>query len=107
MTALTTIAAVAIAGTIVLALVRVLRGPRATDRVVGLDLIAYAVVGALALRFVTTQQAGLIDGALLISAISFLGTVALARALEAAASGAHGGPPQPFAARSREEARRG
>lgn len=107
MTALTTIAAVALAGTLVLALARVLRGPRATDRVVGLDLLAYAVVGALALRFVTTRQAGLIDGALVISAISFLGTVALARGLEAAVSGAHGGPPGALVERSHEEARRG
>lgn len=75
-------AGLALALVLGVALYRVLRGPHVTDRVLGLDLIAWAAIGLVALRFVETRQAGLVDGALVIGALGFLTTVALARAIE-------------------------
>lgn len=76
------VAAAALALTLALALARLWRGPHAVDRVVAMDLVSYAAIGLVALAFVETRQAGLIEVALLVGATSFLGTVALARAIE-------------------------
>jgi multicomponent Na+:H+ antiporter subunit F len=67
---------------LVLAFVRVARGPSLADRVVALDLAAVAIVGVAITYAVGTGLAVFVDVALAIALIAFLGTVAMARALE-------------------------
>jgi len=64
------------------AFLRLLRGPSLPDRVVALDVIATMAIGVLALTSITTGQKMLLDVALAIAIITFLGTVALAISLE-------------------------
>lgn len=66
----------------VFALVRLILGPSLPDRVVALDAIATMAVGALALTSIVTGQSILLDVALAMALITFLGTVALAISLE-------------------------
>lgn len=68
---------------LVLAFVRVARGPSLADRVVALDLAAVAIVGVAISYAVGTGLAVFVDVALAIALIAFLGTVAMARAIEA------------------------
>lgn len=76
------------AGTVLLlagfvaAFIRLLRGPSLPDRVVALDVMATMAIGALALVSIRTGQPILLDVALGIAIITFLGTVALAISLE-------------------------
>jgi multicomponent Na+:H+ antiporter subunit F len=64
------------------AFIRLLLGPSLPDRVVALDLLAAMAIGALVLVAVQTGQPILLDVALAIAIITFLGTVALAMSLE-------------------------
>ncbi len=64
------------------AFIRLLRGPSLPDRVVALDVMATMAIGALALVSIRTGQPILLDVALGIAIITFLGTVALAISLE-------------------------
>jgi multicomponent Na+:H+ antiporter subunit F len=64
------------------AFLRLLRGPSLPDRVVALDVIATMAIGVLALTSITTGQKMLLDVALAIAIITFLGTVALAISIE-------------------------
>jgi multicomponent Na+:H+ antiporter subunit F len=65
----------------ILAVVRLLRGPSTPDRVVALDLFAMLAVGVIAVLEVMTDEASLLFGALIWGLVSFLGTVAFARYL--------------------------
>ncbi len=64
------------------AFLRLLLGPSLPDRVVALDVFATMAVGVLALTSITTGQQMLLDVALAMAIITFLGTVALAISLE-------------------------
>lgn len=64
------------------AFIRLIRGPSLPDRVVALDVIATMAVGVLALVSIQTGQQIILDVALSIALITFLGTVALAMSLE-------------------------
>lgn len=66
----------------VLALVRIARGPSLPDRVVALDLLVALGLGIIAAYAAATGQAVLLDIALVLSLVSFLGTVAFAYYLE-------------------------
>ncbi len=68
--------------TLVLAFVRVVRGPSLADRVVALDVCAVTIVGVAIAYAVGTGLAVFVDVALAIALIAFLGTVAMARAIE-------------------------
>ncbi|MBI3997531.1 MAG: pH regulation protein F [Armatimonadetes bacterium] len=68
--------------TLLLALVRLVRGPSLPDRVVALDLIALTVVGFVAVYEIRTAQPVLLDAAIVLALIGFLSTVAFARYLE-------------------------
>jgi multicomponent Na+:H+ antiporter subunit F len=61
-----------------LAFVRLVRGPSLPDRVVALDLIATLAVGFTATYAMATDEPSLVDVAILLALISFLGTVAFA-----------------------------
>lgn len=67
---------------LLLAAYRVLRGPTASDRVVGMDLLAATGIGVACALAVRDDQVVLGDVALIISLVAFLGTLAYARFLE-------------------------
>ena len=67
---------------LLLALVRLLRGPTLADRVVALDLIGVIAIALLATYALATGQPAFVDVALVVGLIGFLGTVAFARYVE-------------------------
>jgi multicomponent Na+:H+ antiporter subunit F len=67
---------------IVLAAVRLIRGPSLPDRVIALDLISILVAGATAIYAIDSGQAVFLDVATILALIAFLGTVAFARYIE-------------------------
>jgi multicomponent Na+:H+ antiporter subunit F len=67
---------------ILLAVVRLIRGPSLPDRVVALDLISILVAGVIAIYAIETSQAVFLDVAIVLALIAFLGTVAFARYIE-------------------------
>ena len=64
-----------------LALVRLIRGPDAADRIVALDLISVLIVAFLAAYSIYAGETSFLDVAIGYALIAFLGTVALARFL--------------------------
>ena len=67
---------------LILAFVRVARGPTLPDRVVALDLSGTLVVGVIAAYGVLATQPVFLDVAIALALVAFLGTVAFARYLE-------------------------
>lgn len=67
---------------ILLAFIRLIKGPSVPDRVIALDLIAIQSVGIIAVYSIGTDQPTLLDAAIVFALIVFLGTVILARYLE-------------------------
>jgi multicomponent Na+:H+ antiporter subunit F len=59
-----------------LALARMAKGPALQDRVVALDFVAASTVGVIVAASAGTGQRALLDGAILIALVGFLGTVA-------------------------------
>jgi multicomponent Na+:H+ antiporter subunit F len=74
-------ALVMLAAALILALVRLLRGPSLPDRVVALDLMSTLAVGVIAAHSVLSGHAVYLDVAVMLALIAFLGTVAFARYL--------------------------
>ncbi len=66
----------------VLAFVRLARGPTLPDRVVALDLIGTLGMGMIAAYAMARDLPVLVDVAIVLALLSFLGTVAFARYLE-------------------------
>ena len=66
---------------IAVALVRLIKGPDAADRIVALDLISMLIVAFLATESIYTGETSFLDVAIAYALIAFLGTVALARFL--------------------------
>lgn len=62
-----------------LAFIRLVRGPSLPDRVVALELCGTVVVGIIAVQSILTDQHVLLDVAIGLALVSFLGTVAFAR----------------------------
>lgn len=69
-----------------LAFLRLVRGPSLPDRVVALDLIAVLAVGMIAVVQIQTHEPMLLDSAIVLALIAFLSTVAFARYLERGAT---------------------
>ncbi len=67
---------------LLLAVTRLLRGPRMPDRIVALDLMVTLGLGIIAAYAIGTDQATLLDVALVLALISFLGTTAFAYYLQ-------------------------
>lgn len=65
-----------------LAFIRLVRGPSLPDRVVAFDAMAVMSTGALGLAAIATDEPLLIDVTLVAALITFLGVVALAFAFE-------------------------
>lgn len=79
-TALLTLNIFAIA--MLLAMVRLLRGPSLADRVVALDLVAALAVGVIAVYAILTEQPMLLRAGIVVALVIFVGTVAFAMYLE-------------------------
>jgi multicomponent Na+:H+ antiporter subunit F len=67
---------------IVVAFVRLLRGPSVPDRVVALDLIATLAVGVIAVEAIALDEPLLLRAAVVLALITFVGTVAFGRYIE-------------------------
>jgi multicomponent Na+:H+ antiporter subunit F len=67
---------------LILAFVRLVRGPSVPDRVVALDLVSILAAAMTALYAIVTNEPVFLDVAIVLALISFLGTVAFARYLE-------------------------
>lgn len=67
---------------LVLAFIRLVRGPTLPDRVVALDLIMIQAVAIIALYDIATNEHIFLDVAIVLALIAFLGTVAFARYIE-------------------------
>jgi multicomponent Na+:H+ antiporter subunit F len=70
---------VLLAGGVLLAVVRLLRGPTLPDRVVAIDLLATQAVAMLAAAAIAFDEPALLQPALVLTLIAFVGTVAFAR----------------------------
>ncbi len=64
------------------AFIRLVRGPSLPDRVIALDLIATMAIGFTAVYAIARNQPALLDVAIVLALLSFLGTVAFASYLE-------------------------
>jgi multicomponent Na+:H+ antiporter subunit F len=67
---------------LLLAVVRLLRGPSLPDRVVALDLIAIIAIAMIATFAIGTGEAFVLDVVIAIALVVFLGTVGFAHYLE-------------------------
>ncbi|MDR9390430.1 MAG: cation:proton antiporter [Trueperaceae bacterium] len=84
-TLLTVVAGVSltlVAVSLLLGFVRVLRGPSLPDRVLALDMIGLASVSVIVLIALMSDQPILMDAAIALALVSFLGTLAFARFIE-------------------------
>lgn len=77
-----TVALILVTTSIVLAFVRVLRGPSLPDRVMALDMIGLMAVSVIVLTAIVSDEPVLMDAAIALALISFLGTLAFARFIE-------------------------
>ena len=71
-----------LATAILIALVRLVRGPTFSDRIVAMDLLGVLVLGLNVVGSGSTGERGFLDAALVIALIGFVGTVAYARYVE-------------------------
>ena len=67
---------------LLLAFVRLVRGPSLPDRVVALELTATLVVGVIVVYDLATRQPVLLDVAVVMALVGFLGAVAFAHYIE-------------------------
>jgi len=73
------IAEVMLLSGMLLAFIRVLKGPDAADRIVALDLMSVLIVALLAVFAIAAEETSFLDVAIAYALVAFLGTVALAR----------------------------
>jgi len=67
---------------LLLAFVRLVKGPTVADRVVALDLLAVISVGVIIIHDVATELPVFLDAAIVLALVGFAGTIAFARYLE-------------------------
>ena len=70
---------------LVIAFVRMARGPSLADRVVALDMMTVSIIAVCGVAAVATGVYALLDVALVLALVGFLATVALARYAERSA----------------------
>lgn len=78
------LAMLALAIALALTFVRLVRGPSLMDRVVALELMASLVAGIVAVFSIGTDDPALIDVAIALALVAFLGAVAFSRYAERA-----------------------
>lgn len=69
---------------LILTFIRLVRGPSLPDRIVALELTATLVIGVSALYAIGTDEPALIEVAIALTLVVFLGAAALARYAERA-----------------------
>lgn len=57
---------------------RLLRGPSLSDRVIALDIVATFGIGVIAIYAIVTRQTALLDAAMVLALLVFVGTVGFA-----------------------------
>lgn len=67
---------------LLIAVVRLVKGPTLPDRVVAMDLIGVLVVGIIVVVAAVTGVSAMLDAAIVIALIGFVGTVAYATYVE-------------------------
>lgn len=67
---------------VLVAFVRLVRGPTLPDRIVAMDLLGVLVVGVIVVLAGSTRVQATLDAAIVIALIGFLGTVAYATYVE-------------------------
>jgi multicomponent Na+:H+ antiporter subunit F len=67
---------------LVLAFIRLIKGPSVNDRIAAMDLIASIVMGFILVYSVMVNNAVYFDAAMIISLISFIGTIAISTYLK-------------------------
>lgn len=67
---------------VILTFIRLFKGPDVVDRVIALDLIITIGIGIITVYSIRTQQEVLLDVAIILALIAFLGTVAFSYYLE-------------------------
>lgn len=68
--------------TVLLSIVRLVRGPSLPDRVVALDLLISVAIALTAVYAMAFEQPAFLDVATVLALISFLGTIAFARYID-------------------------
>ena len=63
---------------LLLAVVRLVRGPTLPDRIVAMDLIGVLVIGLIVVLAASTDVRATLDAAIVIALIGFVGTIAYA-----------------------------
>jgi multicomponent Na+:H+ antiporter subunit F len=71
-----------LAGALILAFLRLLRGPNLADRIVAFDLIAVSSAGIIVVSAITSGQSVLLDAASIWAVIAFLSVIAFAWHIE-------------------------
>jgi multicomponent Na+:H+ antiporter subunit F len=79
---LTHTALVTLAVALLIAFVRLIKGPTLPDRIVAMDLIGVLVVGLIVVLAASSRVAATLDAAIVIALIGFVGTVAYATYVE-------------------------
>ncbi len=74
----TQLALMTLAVALLLAVVRLVRGPTLPDRIVAMDLIGVLVIGLIVVLAASTDVRATLDAAIVIALIGFVGTVAYA-----------------------------
>lgn len=82
MTIVVLISFIGIAASLILLIVRILKGPTNPDRAAALDVIGICLMATAALTAILIATTKLNDVVLLISILSFVGTLALAKYIE-------------------------
>lgn len=75
---ITQVALVTLGVALLLAVVRLVKGPTLPDRIVAMDLIGVLVVGLIVVLAASTEVRATLDAAIVIALIGFVGTVAYA-----------------------------
>jgi len=76
------LAAILIGAALLLAVIRMLKGPTAADRIISADTLSVTVTAALTGLAAVLESALFLDIALVYAALSFIGIVAMARIVE-------------------------
>jgi multicomponent Na+:H+ antiporter subunit F len=67
---------------LILVLIRFLRGPNVPDRIIAFDLMAIILMGIIIIYSIWVTETVFLEVAIIMALIAFLGTVAYARYLE-------------------------
>jgi multicomponent Na+:H+ antiporter subunit F len=67
---------------LLIAVIRVVKGPTLPDRVVAMDLVGILVVGLIVVLAASTQVPATLDAAIVIALIGFVGTIGYATYVE-------------------------